>query len=224
MVKSLFKRWSAVLVLAVCLGASGPARAGIPVIDVASLVQAIQQVLSWYEQYAQMVEQIRGIKQNYDQLKAQYDTITNYRGWGNLLLKNPGEAMGKAVTALSFARAYDCSGAPAGMMAACQSATASGNQLAGRLDTILQTMGKYDDEIDKLRTQMASTTDLKAAAEYQSRITLMQGLMQNAQGRVAATIRAAEEEKKATEAAYNDKWLEGMKSGASSMSRSFSYP
>jgi type IV secretion system protein VirB5 len=40
---------SAVLVMGLSL--SSPARAGIPVIDVSNLAQAIQQVLAWGQQY-----------------------------------------------------------------------------------------------------------------------------------------------------------------------------
>jgi type IV secretion system protein VirB5 len=54
------------------------ARAGIPVIDVANLAQAIQQVLAWAQQYQQMVQQLQ-------QMQQQYAAITGGRGMEALL-------------------------------------------------------------------------------------------------------------------------------------------
>lgn len=68
----------AVMMLFGSLSVAGPARAGIPVIDVANLTQAIQQVLAWAQQYQQMMQQI-------GQMQAAYNAITGGRGMEALL-------------------------------------------------------------------------------------------------------------------------------------------
>lgn len=54
-----------------------PAHAGIPVIDVANLAQAIQQVMAWSEQYRQMYQQIM-------QARALFENMTGPRMLGLL--------------------------------------------------------------------------------------------------------------------------------------------
>lgn len=60
------------------VGAAAPASAGMPVIDVANLAQAIQQVLSWGQQ-------LQGMTQQYQQLQTTYSSLTGPRGMQNLL-------------------------------------------------------------------------------------------------------------------------------------------
>jgi type IV secretion system protein VirB5 len=63
------------------LSISGRAFAGIPVIDATSIVQQIQQVIAWGQQYGQMVETIANQVQEYTQL---VDTYTSMNGIRNL--------------------------------------------------------------------------------------------------------------------------------------------
>ena len=67
------------------LGAAAPASAGMPVIDVANLAQAIQQVLSWGQQLQGMTQQYNELVQSYQQLQSTYDSLTGPRGMQNLL-------------------------------------------------------------------------------------------------------------------------------------------
>src|ERR1700676_2037088 len=60
------------------IGAAAPACAGMPVIDVANLAQAIQQVLSWGQQ-------LQGMTQQYQQLQSTYNSLTGPRGMQALL-------------------------------------------------------------------------------------------------------------------------------------------
>lgn len=57
------------------------ANAGIPVIDVGAIAQAMQQVAAWQEQYQQMTQQIQ-------QLTAQINAVTGARNLGSIL-NNP---------------------------------------------------------------------------------------------------------------------------------------
>jgi type IV secretion system protein VirB5 len=64
------------------IGVAAPASAGMPVIDVANLAQAIQQVLSWGQQ-------LQGMTQQYQQLQSTYSSLTGPRGMQNLLYVPP---------------------------------------------------------------------------------------------------------------------------------------
>ena len=72
-----------VAVVAMSCGISAPARAGMPVIDVANLAQAIQQVLSWGQQLQAMAAHLQ-------QLQRTYQSLTGPRGMQNLLPIAPG--------------------------------------------------------------------------------------------------------------------------------------
>jgi type IV secretion system protein VirB5 len=67
------------------LGAAAPASAGMPVIDVANLAQAIQQVLSWGQQLQGMTQQYNELVHSYQQLQSTYNSLTGPRGMQNLL-------------------------------------------------------------------------------------------------------------------------------------------
>src|SRR6478672_426119 len=66
------------LALAAWLALAGNALAQIPVTDIASLTQQMQQVAAWSKQYQQMTQQ-------YQQTTAQLNAIKGARGMGQLL-------------------------------------------------------------------------------------------------------------------------------------------
>ena len=78
----IFKKLLAATGLAVAVGS---ANAGVPVIDAANLVQSIQQVLAWSQQFDQMVQQIRTMENQYAQLQNTYNSFTGGRGLGTIL-------------------------------------------------------------------------------------------------------------------------------------------
>lgn len=61
------------------------AKAQIPVTDVASLTQQIQQVMAWAQQYTQMVDQIRNQVQQINQLRDTYNSMTGDRAMGMIM-------------------------------------------------------------------------------------------------------------------------------------------
>ena len=77
-----------VLLASLALVSVGKANAGIPVIDVANLVNSLQQVIAWGEQYGQMAEQIASLQQQYQQAVQQYQSLNGIRGMGSLV-NNP---------------------------------------------------------------------------------------------------------------------------------------
>jgi len=70
------------LLLGVILGLSTPAHAGMPVIDVANLVEVVTEVICWVEQLSDMVDQ-------YNQLVSTYDSLNGMRDMASLV-NNPG--------------------------------------------------------------------------------------------------------------------------------------
>jgi type IV secretion system protein VirB5 len=80
--KQLIRKGFAALTLTAAVGS---ANAGVPVIDVANLAQAIQQVLAWAQQYQQMVDQIQEARNQVSQLQTTYNSMTGTRGLGTIL-------------------------------------------------------------------------------------------------------------------------------------------
>jgi type IV secretion system protein VirB5 len=85
MVNRLRKSVLIALVSVAGIGAAAPASAGMPVIDVANLAQAIQQVLSWGQQLQGMTQQYTEMVRSYEQLQSTYNSLTGPRGMQNLL-------------------------------------------------------------------------------------------------------------------------------------------
>lgn len=75
MLKHLKKLLAGLLLSA---GLAGTANAGVPVLDTANLLSAIQQVLAW-------VEQLQSMKNQYDQTVNQLNALTGIRNVGDLL-------------------------------------------------------------------------------------------------------------------------------------------
>jgi type IV secretion system protein VirB5 len=69
---------AAVAVAAMSCAISSPAKAGMPVIDIANLAQAIQQVISWGQQ-------LQAMSAHLQQLQQTYQSLTGPRGMQNLL-------------------------------------------------------------------------------------------------------------------------------------------
>ena len=92
---------------------AAPARAQIPVTDVAALTQHIQQVLAWGQQYAQMVEQISNqVEQinnqveQINQLQNTYNSMTGSRGLGSFMNSITDQAARRYLPA-DMAQIYD---------------------------------------------------------------------------------------------------------------------
>lgn len=76
-IKNIFGAFAVMIALSM----SNSAHAGIPVIDVTSIAQQIQQVAAWAQQYQQMVQQ-------YGQMQQQFNSLNGTRGMASLV-NNP---------------------------------------------------------------------------------------------------------------------------------------
>lgn len=126
-----------------------PAHAGIPVIDVANLAQAIQQVMAWSEQYRQMYQQIM-------QARALFENMTGPRMLGLLFDE------------------LDVEGAiPEDMMAlgmALRDAKGELDRWQGYVENGITHSSNRQLQLRQLMNAINSTSDQKAILELQGRI------------------------------------------------------
>jgi type IV secretion system protein VirB5 len=179
-----FKLTAAACVIAsVCC--AGNARAqGIPVIDIANLIQTIQQVLDDITAINNQVQQIR-------QLENQLNSINGIRNLGNVfnnpMLRNyvPAEAYtylnaidtsgytGLNTTARALRDAgmvYNCLDLTGNARTSCQATLAQPYQHKGLLQDAMRSASGRLSQIQSLMGQINATTDQKAVQEIQARI------------------------------------------------------
>ena len=166
------------------LGASSARAQGIPVIDVANLIQTIQQVMDGITQINNQVQQIT-------QLQTQISSINGMRNLGNILnnpaLKNyvPAEAYtylnavntsgysGLNATAKSLRDAgmvYNCTDLAGAARTDCQASLAQPYQQKGLLQDAMKSAAGRLTQINSLMDQINGTSDQKAVLEIQARI------------------------------------------------------
>ena len=175
---------AAACLVAGTLGAGNARAQGIPVIDIANLIQTILQVLN---DVTEIENQVQQITQLGDQLKS----INGMRNLGNILnnpaLKNyvPAEAYtylnavntsgysGLNATAKSLRDAgmvYNCMDLAGAARTDCQAALAQPYQQKGLLQDAMKSAAGRVTQINSLMDQINGTSDQKAVLEIQARI------------------------------------------------------
>ena len=175
---------AAACLVAGTLGAGNARAQGIPVIDIANLIQTILQVLN---DVTEIENQVQQITQLGDQLKS----INGMRNLGNILnnpaLKNyvPAEAYtylnavntsgysGLNATAKSLRDAgmvYNCMDLAGAARTDCQAALAQPYQQKGLLQDAMKSAAGRLTQINSLMDQINGTSDQKAVLEIQARI------------------------------------------------------
>ena len=187
--------------------AATPARAGIPVIDVAGLVQAVMSVM-------QQLTEIQNQYQQIVQLQAQIDSLSHARGLGDVLnnpmLQNyvPREAgtmvrnleTGGYASLIGSARGlrdaqmlYNCGDmADATARARCQSDLAKPYQQKAFMQDALDAARNRVSQINSLMARAGTTTDAKEIAEVQARIGAENALLQHELSQIQLTRGIAE--------------------------------
>jgi type IV secretion system protein VirB5 len=166
------------------LGTTNVRAQGIPVIDIANLIQTVQQVLNDITEIQNQVQQIR-------QLQAQVNSINGMRNLGNVfnnpLLKNyvPAEAYtylnavntsgysGLSATAKALrdvGMVYNCMDLSGDARTTCQAALAQPYQQKGLLQDAMKAAAGRLSQIQELMGQINATADQKAVQEIQARI------------------------------------------------------
>jgi type IV secretion system protein VirB5 len=174
----------AAAVLASSVATANVQAQGIPVIDVANLMQTILQVLNDVTEIENQVQQIT-------QLNAQLSSMNGFRGLGtvlnNQLLQNyvPAEAYttlnavqsggyaGLSGTARALRDAgmvYNCLDMAGGAKTNCQASLAQPYQHKGLLQDAMKSAAGRLSQIQGLMDQINATSDQKAIGELQARI------------------------------------------------------
>ncbi len=164
---------------------------GIPVIDVANLVQTIQQVTNDITKIENQVQQIT-------QLQKQLSSMSGTRNLGNVfnnpLLKNylPAESYTylNAITASGYAgltttakalrdanMIYNCMDLSGAARSACQASLAQPYQQKGLLQDAMKAAAGRLAQIQSLMDQISATNDQKAVQEIQARIAAENALL-----------------------------------------------
>lgn len=206
------------------------ARAGIPVIDVASLTQAIMDAATMIEQLAQLEAQLSTMKDTYDNAKKQYDAIKGARNLGDILnnkaLQNyiPKDAQkvlsdiqsggyksltGSAKALRNAVKLYDCADiADEVSRTRCDVEINKPYQYMAYFDEGLKPSSERADQINSLMERAGGTTDAKEIAEVQARIMGETALLQHElsqvnlmRGLAEADARVAESRAKETQRA-----------------------
>jgi type IV secretion system protein VirB5 len=187
------------------------ARAGIPVIDLANLAQAVQQVAAWLQQYQQMVQQLQ-------QLQTQYQAITGPRGMENLLQMTNAQRNYLPPDYAQLMQAVNGASATyAGLSGQVQSITAANAVLSNaQLGTMTPQMRQVVEDgrksaamlsaltgsaqqnssqrfaaLQQLITQIGAAGDAKAIQDLQGRIVAEQAMLTNEQNKMQALYETA---------------------------------
>lgn len=209
--------------VALCFSLSSPAFAGgIPVIDVASLAQQIEQVAAWAQQYQQMTQQIQ-------QLQQQIASTTGSRGFSSALnspafqqarrmlpqdaqtlldlavngsygnLANSISSIKQNTTTLNRGNFSDQLGSD--MWEADLNRAASNKALSMEAYNSAQ---QRLSNLESLMSQISTTDDPKAIGELQARIATEQGIIQNEQAKIQAMSMLVAAEKQISETQARD--------------------
>lgn len=189
------------LVAVACVSvAPHSARAGIPVIDVASLAQAIAEVAAVMEQLTTLTSQYETMKNQYDTMNKQYDAIKGARNLGSVLnnpaLQNyiPKDARqvlasvqsggyqglsGSAKALRDANKVFNCETVDSAQRATCEAELNKPYQYLAYFQDAMGAGANRADQINQLMDRAGSTQDAKEIAEIQARIGAESALLQH---------------------------------------------
>ncbi|BBU68732.1 P-type DNA transfer protein VirB5 [Fluviibacter phosphoraccumulans] len=180
---------------------------GIPVIDMANLEQALQNIAAWQRQ-------LQSMQQQYEQQVAQFKALTGARGFGDVL-NNPllqkylplnwqqvyqGVRSGNMSDVAAAARQqnliYDCLAQTGQSQQLCRAQLGATYQVRDIFQKAYDTAVAQFDRIAQLQSQIGKTDDPKGIAELQARIGTEQSVLQNAMLQAQLGQQLAEAENK----------------------------
>ena len=183
---------------------------GIPVIDIANLIQTVQQVLNDITKISNQIQQITA-------LQNQLNSINGMRNLGNVFnnpaLKNyiPAEAYnivnavdtsgygGLTATAKSLRDAamdYNCMDLSGAARTDCQATLSQPYQQKGLLQDAMKSAAGRLDQISSLMNQINGTSDQKAVLEIQARIGAENALLAHEMSQVQMLTGMADSEER----------------------------
>lgn len=186
-IKMKLKRLLASTALALSMtGFAAPAHAGVPVIDLANLAQAIQEIVAWGQQAADMVQQYNKLQQQYTQMITMTSKMDGARNLGSIL-NNPAitsalptEMQNAASILLSPTTTTSSPTAISNMISAFGITVPTGgnaqvNSLADQLlksQGILQSAQTRETQITQLGSKIDTSADIKEATDLVARAQL----------------------------------------------------
>jgi len=199
-----------VIALAAMFAAGTSQAQGIPVIDIANLIQTIQQVMNDITKIENQVEQIR-------QLQSQVASINGVRNLGNVFnsaaLKNyvPANAFtvvndvsasgyggltatGKALRDAGMV--YNCLDLAGAARTSCQATLAQPYQQKGLLQDAMRAASGRLAQINSLMGQINATGDQKAVLEIQARIGAENAMLAHEMSQVQMLVGMADSEER----------------------------
>ena len=195
---------------------------GIPVIDIANLVQTIMQVLNDVTEIANQVEQIKA-------LQGQLDSITGSRNLGNVFdsaaLKNYvpanaysllngvdtggyGALTGTAKSLRDAQMVYNCLDRTSASRTECQARLAQPYQQKGLLQDAMKAASGRLDQIKSLMGQIDGTGDQKAVLEIQARIGAENAMLAHEMSQVQMLAGMADSEERIARARDRERQAE----------------
>ena len=237
---NVIRRFAASAALCVGVFSGNAAHAGIPVIDVAALTQAIQQVIAWGQQYEQMTAQYTQLLQQYRQLVQQYNAVTGTRNLGDVLNNpllqqavpggtqlmtayssiNSNGFAGLSAAGRALRRAtmlYNCEGRVGEDLQLCQAASVTNSQNQASYQSALDLITQRTTQIQALQGSINSTSDPKAIAELQARIASENAQITNDANRIALMRAIADSQDRLVQQQYRERELRSLNSTASTM-------
>ena len=212
----------AALTLATGLCTAGAQAQGIPVIDVANLIQTIQQVLNDVTKIENQVQQITA-------LQSQLNSINGMRNLGNVF-NNPALQNYVPAQAYTAVNAVDASGysgltstgkslRDAGMIyncldltgtaqTSCQATLAQPYQQKGLLQDAMQAASGRLTQISSLMSQIDATDDQKSVLEIQARIGAENAMLQHEMSQVHMLSGMADSEERIARARDRERQYE----------------
>lgn len=145
---------------------------GIPVIDVAAIAQAIQQLLAWEKQYQQMYEQLQNLRQQLSTAESQLSSTTGTRNLGQLYNAIPRPALDPA------------------LMRSLQQGESAGQVVSASKAQLAALQGDIEArsrQIQQLMNGINATSDLKGVQEISARIASEQ-VMVTSEGNSATVL------------------------------------
>lgn len=237
---NVIRRFAASAALCVGVFSGNAAHAGIPVIDVAALTQAIQQVIAWGQQYEQMTAQYTQLLQQYRQLVQQYNAVTGTRNLGDVLNNpllqqavpggtqlmtayssiNSNGFAGLSAAGRALRRAtmiYNCEGRVGEDLQLCQAASVTNSQNQASYQSALDLITQRTTQIQALQGSINSTSDPKAIAELQARIASENAQITNDANRIALMRAIADSQDRLVQQQYRERELRSLNSTASTL-------
>ena len=185
--KKRIKNGLAAMGLSFCLfGASAPAHAGIPVIDVANLAQAIMEVLAWVQQAQDMIAQIQEAKNTVSGIQTTISKLDGGRNLGSILndptiksalpsemqnavsvLMSPNGVTANAATMSNVLAAFGITVPPTGITKATELA-----DMFLKNQAMLQSAQTRGSQLTQLKGAVDTSADAKASSDLVARATL----------------------------------------------------